>query len=226
MKDFTLWSDFKVQHFLNDCKGQSTAVETVTLSLTQITDFACWWCLPCFGFLFFDPLGLAQQEQDRRSAAGESEGLSRNSRQSNIIISVFTVHKTTSMTEDAGVWGCYHADIQMLNRDGNHSLLEIWNIVVNNDAFQTSTLLQRLTHRGRRQWLMLWSWWVVCWYSRAARCPCITSQPYVERGDEAAFHGYPLQTHFLLPAYTLRVTLGTLVNNFECWCVSAGDEAE
>ena len=125
--------------------------------------------------------------------------------------------------EDAGVWGCYYAEIQMLNRDGNHSILVIWNIVVNNDVFQTSTLLQRLTHRGRRQWLMLWSWWVVCWYSRAARCPCITSQPYIERGDEAAFHGYPLQTHFLLPAYTLRVTLGTLVNIF--WvlvCVSWG----
>lgn len=82
---------------------------------------ACWWYLPCFGFLFFDPLGLAQQAQDRRSAAGEADGVSYDSRQSNIIISVFTVHtrllccRLMALTEKTDCEG-----------DGSHRILEIY----------------------------------------------------------------------------------------------------
>lgn len=119
-----------------------------------------WWCLPCFGFLFFDPLGLAQQSQDRRSAAGEAEGVSRNSRQSNIIISMFTVNKRA-------VWS------RMLLFDGGNAgtmNCEIWNTVVVDDAFLTRILLQTDAHRRRELWVMLWSWWVVCWFNQMSLC--------------------------------------------------------
>lgn len=59
----------------------------------------------------------------------------------------------------------------------------------------SSRLLQsqrQVAHRGRWQWVMLWSWWVVCRLSRAARCPCITSD-LKKRGETTSFNCYPLQ---------------------------------
>lgn len=49
---------------------------------------ACGSGLPCFGFLFFDPFGLAQLAQNKKSTVGEAEGMSLFNRQRNTNIRV------------------------------------------------------------------------------------------------------------------------------------------
>lgn len=109
-------------------------------------------CLPCFGFLFFGPLGLAQHWYDRRSAEGEAEGVSCNSRQMIIIISMFTVHTRPQwqrrllfdgVNVQKAWWGYYSSQPWC-----------IWK--------QYSLQTQKwVAHQGRWQWVMLWSWWTV-----------------------------------------------------------------
>lgn len=68
---------------VNELSGGVNNELTVANGIT-----ACGSGLPCFGFLFFDPLGLAQHAQNKRNAEGEAEGTSCFSRQRNTIISV------------------------------------------------------------------------------------------------------------------------------------------
>lgn len=130
------------------------------------------WCLPCFGFLFFDPLGLAQQAEDRRSTVVQAEGVSHNSRQGRTMMTGLSVH-----AEDAAV--CTENWFQGRQQPdySGRTLM----------CLKPAERWEGVAHRGRRQWAMLCSWWVVRRFSGSARCPYITSQPWKKRRSGQKF---------------------------------------